>query len=178
MILCQLTGCKNINEPLDRVIELRDSILTGNGCKFNTVISADYEDSVHVFKMDCQFDADGNMTFTVTEPDTIAGITGQISDDQAGITFDDYVLAFEQLSDGLISPVSSPWVFIKTLRSGYIRGCTVEGGQLEVMIDDTYETETLQLNILLDEYDFPRMAEIFWQGRRMVTLEINDFSCL
>lgn len=173
-----MAGCDNQKDSLNRMISLRDKILAGKGCTFQVEISADYIDEIHTFEMDCQSDTDGNMLFTVTKPESIAGITGRISDNQAGITFDGYMLAFKQLADGQISPVSAPWVFLKALRSGYIRACTDSEEQLQVIIDDTYEADALQLNIWLNQEDFPNTAEIFWQGRRVITLRIHNFSCL
>ena len=157
---------------------LRESILSAQGCTFDTIITADYGEILHVFQMNCKCEAAGDMDFTVTYPETISGITGHIRQDSADITFDGHVLAFEKMADGYISPVSAPWVFMKTLRSGYIRGCSQEDDRITAVIDDSYADDALQLNISFDEHDLPTNAEIIWQNRRILSLEISNFSYL
>ena len=117
-VIFLLSGCKSANAPTDRVFALRSRILDSNGCSFHTTVSADYGDKIYTFSMDCVTDKDGNLAFTVTEPTTIAGITGKITVVGGSITFDDKVLAFQSIADDQVTPVMAPWLFIKTLRSG------------------------------------------------------------
>ena len=70
--------------------------------------------------MDCKADSSGNLTFTVVKPETISGITGTLSGDGGNLTFDDTALHFELMAENQLSPVSAPWILIKTLRNGYI----------------------------------------------------------
>ena len=120
MLLC---GCKNSNEPVSKAISIRNKLLEGNGCSFSAKVHADYGEKLYTFKMDCQVDQTGNLTFSVIEPATIHGIAGKVSTVGGAITFDDKILAFPTIADGQVSPVSAPWLLIKTLRSGYIKGC-------------------------------------------------------
>ncbi|MBQ5607614.1 MAG: hypothetical protein IIU86_01150 [Oscillospiraceae bacterium] len=179
-ILCVLflfSGCNNADAPLDKALALRNRILDSNGCSFRVNITADYVEKVYVFGMDCEADKEGNLTFSVTEPDTIAGITGKITTAGGAITFDDKVLAFKTMADGQITPVTAPWLFINTLRSGYLNGCTEGENSFEISIDDSYEEDALRLNIRV-ENDLPVFGEIFWQGRRLLTLTVEDFAYL
>ena len=120
-VLFLLTGCKGNDSSLDKAVVLRNKLLQSDGCIFQATITADYGEQIYEFRMECQVDREGTLSFTVTEPATIAGITGKISGTGSAITFDDKVLAFQTIADGLITPVSAPWLFIKTLRSGYLR---------------------------------------------------------
>ena len=92
-----LTGCSNTNTTLDKATALRDEIERSEGCGFLATVTADYGDSVYTFSMDCTTDKEGNLTFAVTSPDTIAGITGKVSAAGGELTFDDKVLAFQTL---------------------------------------------------------------------------------
>jgi hypothetical protein len=74
-----LTGCSAESE-LELGMAFRDSLLSGNGCCFEASITADYGDELYEFTMDCQGDAQGNVEFCVTSPETISGITGNISE--------------------------------------------------------------------------------------------------
>ena len=172
-----LCGCSKSNEPLEKGISLRNKILESNGCSFGATVTADYGEKLYVFSMDCTSDKEGNVTFCVTKPETIAGITGKISTQGGTLTFDDKVLAFETLADGEISPVAAPWVFLKTLRSGYMRGCSDENKGYQIVIDDSYEADALRLNIFV-ENNSPISGEIFWKGRRVLSITVDNFTYL
>jgi len=174
ILLCVLTGCDASSKNLERGLVLRDRLLSSR-CAFSVNITADYGDSVHIFSMDCQADENGDMLFTVTEPDTISGITGTISKDGGKLTFDEALLQFDLLTDDLISPVSAPWILIKTLRGGYIRSAGMEDEMLRLTIDDSYEEDALMLDIWLDSENNPVRGEILCDGRRILTLDVSGF---
>ena len=174
-LLVLLTGCSSGNKELERGMALRKRLLSGNGCSFDAAITADYGDKLYAFSMACQGDALGSLSFTVTEPETIAGITGTVSDTGGKLTFDDTALQFDLMTDNQLSPVSAPWIFLKTLRSGYLTSAGVEGEQLRLTIDDSYEEDALQLDIWLDGEDNPVQAEILYDGRRILSLAVTNF---
>ena len=176
-MLLVLTGCKGSGETLDKAVSLRNRILSGNGCSFRTTVTADYGEQLYMFQMDCKTDREGNLTFTVVEPVTIAGITGKITGSGGAITFDDKVLAFQTLADGQVSPVTAPWLFMKTLRSGYLKDTAITDGGFEISIDDSYAEQSFQLRIRTNN-ELPESAEIFWQNRRLLTLAVEDFTYL
>lgn len=171
------TGCKGNGDALSRTMTLRNRVLEGDGCSFHATVTADYGEQIYVFRMECQSDKDGNLSFRVIEPATIAGISGTISGSGGAITFDDKVLAFRTIADGLITPVSAPWLFVKTLRSGYLKDTAETEDGYEISIDDSYAEESLQLRIRTAG-DSPCFAEIFWQGRRILTIAVEKFSIL
>jgi len=177
MLVLFLTGCKGTSDSMDQALILRKNILAGNGCSFHTVITADYDAVIYTFSVDCICDKDGELTFTVTEPESIAGITGTLSPEGGKLTFDDKALAFPVLANGELSPVSAPYVFVKALRGGYISGCGEEGGYTRVSVDDSYDENALQLELWLDG-QLPIQAEIYWQGRRVLSLQITNFKIL
>ena len=125
--------------------------------------------------MACRTDGQGDLSFTVQEPLSIAGITGTVSHSSGKLTFADKALAFDLMADGLVSPVSGPWVLMRTLCGGYLTSCAVEGELLRVSIDDSYADDALHLDIWLDGQDVPVRGEIYWQGRRILSLEVKNF---
>lgn len=169
-----LTGCGN--DSIDAALELRQQLLAGNGCRFHATVTADYGDYLYEFGMQCQTDELGNLSFSVTAPESISGITGNIRAGEGELTFDNQVLAFSLLADDQVTPVSAPWILIHTLRSGYINACSTGNGKTMLVIDDSYEEDALQLNIWLDEENLPTEAEILWAGRRILSLLVNDFT--
>ena len=130
-----------------------------------------------VFSALCTADNNGDLTFQVVEPSTISGVTGRVSGVGGAILFDDIVLAFPTIADGQITPVTAPWLFIKTLRGGYLRDCaSIENG-FSIAIDDSYSSEAFRLNIYTIA-DTPVSAEIFWKGRRILSIVIENFAIL
>ncbi len=174
LLLCAafLAGCHYERADLSEAMRLRSAILQAENCSFTAKITADYGDMVYQFTLDCASDRNGDVTFTVKEPETIAGITGRITADGGDITFDDTVLAIPMLTDDQITPVSSPWILMRTLRSGYITSCA-DG---RITIDDSYADDALTMDILLDGEGMPKQAEIFWKNRRILTIEVASFS--
>lgn len=177
-VMLLLAGCAMENEELDRAMVLRAKLLSSGGCSFNAVITADYGEKIHTFGTACQSDQQGNLSFTVTVPETITGITGTISGEGGKLTFDDKALAFELLADGQVTPVSAPWLFIKTLRGGFVTACGADGEYTRVSIDDSYAEDALHLDIWLGEDDLPVRCEILYADRRILSLEVDQFQFL
>lgn len=176
-VLCLLTllaGCAGAGNELDRAMALRAKMLA-QGVAFDAEITADYGDKTYQFIMECQADSQGELTFTVKEPQSIAGITGKLSAAGGRLTFDDKALAFGLLADDQITPVSAPWILLRTLRSGYLTSCGLDGGVVRVAIDDSYEEDALHLDIWLDENDLPKRGEILWKGRRILSVNVKNF---
>ena len=176
MLIClMLTGCSETRDMLDKAMTLRVDLLACESYSFDATITADYGDEVNTFGMHCVGDNDGNLEFTVTEPESIGGITGIISGGEGKLTFDDQAVAFPLLADGQVTPVSGPWIMMKTLMGGYLTACNEEEGLLHLMINDSYADDALELEIWLDEDSYPVQVEIGYEGRRIVTMEIENF---
>lgn len=173
-----LTGCTGKRAEMDRAMNLRAKLLGSEGCTFTARIFADYGDSLHEFTLSCQGYNDGNLEFRVEAPETIAGITGKFKGEEGMLTFDRTALAFPLLADDQVTPVSGPWILLKTLLGGYLTACGTEDELLHLTINDSYEEDALQLEIWLNGEDAPVQAEIIYDGRRIVTMEIEDFQIL
>lgn len=175
LVLCFLTGCSGAAKEIERGMALRSKLLKATSCTFDAEITADYGDKLYQFSMACQGDAQGNITFTVTAPETIAGITGKIAQSEGQLTFDDAALQFDLMADGQVTPVSAPWILLKTLRSGCLTAAGVEGDLLRLTIDDSYEDDALRLDIWLDAENIPVRGEILYDGRRILSLSVTNF---
>ena len=163
---------------MDAGLSLRSSILSATGCTFDATVTADYGNQTYTFAMGCEFDAHGNLTFTVRLPQTIAGISGTVGTEGGALRFDDTALSFPLLADEQLSPVSAPWVFMKTLRSGFITSAGKDGELLRLIIDETYEEKTVTAHVWLDENTIPVQADLYWDGRRILILEVINFQIL
>lgn len=177
LLVVLLAGCAGTEESLDRAMGLRAKMLS-HDCAFQMEITADSLSELCSFQVDCKMDVSGDVTFQVLAPESIAGIQGTIGRDKGKLTFDDAAVAFPLLADGEISPASAPWILTRTLRSGYLTSCGQEGELLRVAIDDSYGEDALHLDVWLTEEDIPCRADITWRDRRIVSMDIENFTIL
>ena len=173
-VLLLLTGCSREENLLERGITLRER-LSREGCQFQAGVEADFGEMTYSFLMDCQVDSQGPLSFKVVSPETIADITGVISAGKGTLTFDGTLLAFPLLADGEISPVSAPWLLMHTLRGGYLHAAGKEEEGLRLTVYDSYEEDALCLDIWLNEENIPTFAEVLWQGRRILSIRVENF---
>lgn len=178
LLLAMLSGCTDTDTSLQRALTLREKLCKSDGITFTAHITADYGDNIYLFSVSCTAENDGDLTFSILSPDTIKGITGSLSSSGGNLTFDDTVLAFPMLAEGEVSPVSAPWLLVKTLLGGYISSCGLDDGMLRITMDDSYEDEALQLDIWLNDADMPAQAEVLWQGRRILSMTVDNFMIL
>ena len=170
-----MSGCADASNEIRRAMALRDRLLS-NGCSFEVDITADYGDKIHNFSVSCQADDRGDFSFSVIHPESIAGITGTIRDAVGNLTFDDTALCFSLLADDQITPVCAPWIFLKTLRSGYLTAAGAEEEGLWLTIDDSFEEDALHVDVWLDGEDMPVRGEILYDGRRILSLDVKKFT--
>lgn len=175
LLVSLMGGCTPAESQIDRPMALRTSLLNAAQCDFETQITADFGSGTYSFTMECQADGEGSVRFTVLEPETIGGISGTVDARGGALSFDDTALAFPLLADGLLSPVSGPWILMRALRSGYVRACAREEQLLRVTVDDSYEADALTLDIWLDENNLPVQADIYEENRRIMALSIRNF---
>jgi hypothetical protein len=163
---------------MDDVATLRAQIENCKSYSFRASVTADYGEAVSEFVLLCTSERKDQLKISVLEPDTISGITCEISDTSGKVVFEDKLLAFELLADGLVSPVSAPWFFTKSLRSGYISSCGEKDGNAFVRIDDSYGQLSYSVEVWFDEDFKPASAEIVWEGKRILSMLISDFVIL
>lgn len=176
-VMTVITGCSSENKLISEALQFRETLLSSNGCGFSAEITADYGDSVTRFSMACQSDASGKTLFEITQPQSIAGIKGIISDQGGSIEFEDKALYFPLLTDELLTPASAPWILLRTLRSGYITSACMEESLLHVTVNDDYEDDALMLDIWL-EGECPVRADILHDGKRILSVQVENFVLL
>lgn len=176
LLFSVLPGCASINNELDRPMEFRRKLIESGQCTFGTQITAHYNDKIYQFQMECSTDTSGSLMFTITNPESIRGISGKVSNSEAAFTFDNQIVAFPVLADGRLSPVCGPWIFYHTLRSGYLTGCIENDQGYQLSIDDSYADNPLHLQIQTDEQCVPIYAEIYYQQNMVLSLDVENFT--
>lgn len=170
-----LTGCKGEESLLERGITFRSQLITAGGCSFRAHITADYGQEVQNFTLDCNADGEGNVSFCVIEPDTIADITGRMEGEEGNVTYDGLQLAFPLLIYDQISPVSAPALVVRCWLKEFI----LSAGISDQVCRLTYEKKIQDKDLLIDTYfekDIPISAELCYNGFRVMNIKITDFS--
>ena len=85
---------------------------------------------------------------------------------------------FELMAEEQLSPISAPWVLINTLRKGYITSVCRENNAIRLSLDDSFDENPLHLDIWLDPANQPRQADILYDGRRILSLNVINFEIL
>ena len=160
---------------MEAALELRSRCLGTQQVSFRAQINADYITRIESFTLECTQNADGTLAFQVMSPEEIEGIGGTVSGTEGAVKFDDTVLAFPLLAEGRLSPLSGPWVLMQAIRSGNILASGQEGELIHLTIDDNYADNALTVDLWLED-GLVREAEIAWEGRRCLTMTVEDFS--
>ena len=175
LILVMLTGCKSEESILSQGIAFRGALLSAGGCSFRGEITVDYGQEVSSFTLDCVADHEGNVSFRVLEPETIADITGTIARDEGVVTYDGLQLAFPLLVYDRISPVSAPGLVVECWLKEFI----LSAGISQNIYRATYEKKIQEKILLIDTYfekDIPISAEVCYNGNRIIEMKISEFS--
>ena len=178
LLMFLLSGCSRNPDELEQALSLRSSLLQASQCSFTACIIADYGDQIASFSMDCGADSEGNVSFTIVEPDVISGISGKLSEKAGQLIFEDTALHFPLIADEQLSPVSAPWIFLKTLRSGFLTSACRESDKIHLTLDDSYAEDALTLDIWLNSFNQPERADILHNGRRILSVDVRNFEIL
>lgn len=170
-----LTGCNDLSDDLDAGMQLRSRLLQSEQCVFTTEISAEYDDRICLFAMDCEADENGDLAFTVVQPLTIAGISGTLTGEEGQLQFENVALQFPLKVEDLPSPISAPWILLNALRSGFLTSACVEGDEICLSIDDIFQGRTLKTDVWLNSVNVPSRADILYEGRKILTMRVKKF---
>ena len=171
-----LLGCSKENAQIEKIVELRDRIQSSKECRFEAAVTLDYGDSVYSFRAICATDEENNMSIDILEPASISGVRAQITGSSGKLTFDEEVLAFEMIANDQITPICVPWLLIEALRGGYINACGSGDHGVFARIDDSFNKTEFSIEVWLDSENVPCEAEMLWEGKRIVSIQIDNFT--
>lgn len=172
-VLMLLTGC-GAQEDGQQIAALRERVAQAEQVAFSVHLTADYIEAVEQFAMDCEVDETGTLRFSVAEPQTIRGIAGEVSGSEGKLCFEEQALAFALMADDRLSPVSGPWLMMKALRSGELVASAKEGEGMRLTLNDSFGDDPLTAEVWVSD-GAVTAAEIAWRGRRVLSMEIEDF---
>jgi hypothetical protein len=159
---------------LDRVLLFRSDVNGAAQCRFRSDVTLDYGNYTYSFGCECQINNE-NMDLTVVQPEVISGISARIASSSGELTFDDKYLAFESIASGNITPIITPWLFMRAIQSGYISTCGKSSDGYFAMFNDTYQGFDFSVKIYFIDERMPTRADIIWNGKRIASMSVNDF---
>lgn len=176
LILLLLSGCAAPRpDAMEEALAFRAQAQS-HACSFAAELTADYGAHTYTFTLDCAATPEGHLSFTVTAPESISGITGEIAADGGKLTFDGLALGFPLLAEGKLSPAAAPHTILRSWQTGYITACGREGDTLRLTVDTSFEEKPLTVETWLDaEKRIPLSAEICYNGQAVLSAAISDF---
>lgn len=169
-----LAGCTAQKDTLSPAIGFRASLARG-GCSFHAVVQADLGETAVRFAMNCNVTPDGALTLSVTEPETLAGITARVAAQSGKLTYDGMAMDFGLLANGNVIPAAAPAIVADCWLRQYISSA----GQEEERYRVTYERGFDEKKLFVDtwfENEIPICAEVCYNGQRILKLQITDFT--
>ena len=175
MLCALLFGCANEETYLEPAIEFRAALLQAGGCRFHAQIEADYGDRVETFAVDCDCSSDGTANLTITEPESIAGITASVTERGGKITYDGMSVEFVLLANGNVSPAAAPALTALCWSGEYISAAGWDGDLYRVTYEKDFDEKRLQIDTYFKN-DLPIFSEVCYNNQRILKLEISDYS--
>lgn len=174
LMVILLCGCGSPgSDAMEEALAFRAQI-QASGCSFLGHITADYGTEVYTFTLDCSADESGTLTFRVTEPESLTGLSGKV--ENGNLTFDGVALGFDLLAEDRLSPAAAPATILQSWRTGYITACGREEDKLRLTVDTALEANPLTAETWLNiENKVPIYAEICYNGQRILSMEISEF---
>lgn len=172
--LCACGG--KTDAAMQQALDLRTALGAAGGCAFTAEVTADYGEKIYAYTMDCVCEAGAGARFTLRAPQTLAGISAEISADGARVSYEDTEVGFSTLAGGRLAPMQLPWLLADGWYSGRIRAAGREDGLVRVTCQLGYGEQALTLDTWLGEDGFPRKSTVSCDGQTLLTAEIQNFS--
>ena len=159
----------------ETVLDIRTELLEAERLVIGAVITADYGDRVYEFTVKYTGSADAG-EITVISPDSIAGVTAEVSQDGCTLVYDGARLDMGALTTGGMSPVEALPVLIAQWRGGFITASGFErlGDTDTVVLMTDIEDNTKQKTWFDGRTHLPIRAELSDNGKLVVTCVFGD----
>lgn len=175
LLLCLLCTACSAEAELSTAVEFRSKLVSSGGAEFSAEVFADFGETVQTFCMDCQCDEVGNLTFTVTSPETLSGITGTVTDSGGKITYDGMAMDFGLLANGNVIPAAAPAIVCDCWIDGYISSAGEDGDGFRVTYEKDFDEKSLTVDTWFEK-NIPICAEVCYNNIRILSITIQDFS--
>lgn len=174
LLLFLLCACGTGDDSAQTAVSFRTKLKEAEACRYQASVTGDYGAYVREFVLDCCC-TQSSSSFVVVEPDSVAGITAEVSGEQAQVSYDDTILAVENFESRRISPMAAPWLLSQAWCQGYISSVSTDGALECTEYRLGYGME--ELIVTTDfENGVPVRGEISDGTRVLITCLITDFT--
>ena len=174
LLLLLFCGCKSTENNLQEAIDFRASLVQAGGCSFRAEITADFDDYVELFTVDCECDADGTTRLTIDSPENLQGITATVTDRGGTITFHGLSVDFGLLADGNVIPAAAPAIAVVCWSSEYIASAGTEEDLYRVTYEKDFEQKRIRVDTCLKN-GLPIYSEICYNNQNILKIMISEF---
>lgn len=176
VLLCfvVLSACAGDDGHIRPAIDFRAALVQSGGCSFTGEISADDGECIQIFRLSCDADAGGALSFTILEPETLEGISATVTEGGERLDYDGLSVDLGLLADESLAPAAAPGVILQSWLEGYI----LWGGESEEYYEVTYEQELNQVLLKVVttfKNKLPISAEVCYNNGRILQMKIEEF---
>ena len=175
LLLICLTGCKGEDRLLSQAIRFRGELVEAGGCSFIADLECDYGEIVEHFSLQFDWTEGSGGELTLLEPETIAGITARVSPEEGTVTYDGLALGFAPLAEDSVSPAGAPALVVDCWSRAYIHSAGEDGERYRVCYQKNYGQNAMLIDTYF-ENGIPILAELCYNGKRILKLSISDFT--
>ncbi|MEA4965596.1 MAG: hypothetical protein VB055_07230 [Oscillospiraceae bacterium] len=175
MMLCLLlTSCGAAENSMKDALAFRSVLQEHGGCSFTAAVTTEVEDRGYCFTLQAEYRTDAPTRITVTEPETLRGISAELTAADAVIAFDGVELDFGTLDSRLSSPLYCPLVFGSCWDQEYIDCAGADGDSYRVTYRMGYDDEELILETWFTE-GVPSRCEIYGGETLLLSADVESF---
>ena len=98
-------------------------MMTMTSCAAQAVVTADYGQRVYRYELSAAVNGEEAL-LTLTAPETVAGLTARIEEDEGWLEYDGAILETGELAPGGLTPMGAIPALLETARSGYLDAAT------------------------------------------------------
>lgn len=182
LLLPLLVGCVPAGmDPAEALaLDIRGQYLEAVRCETQAAVTADYGRRVYEFVLDVTWTPEETRV-TVTQPETVAGITATVQAGESTLEYDGLSLDTGPLDGDGLAPVSAVPALLTAAAEGFITQCRMEpeGSLLRVDCGDPEGAPGTgrQITLWFDkESGDLRRGEILVDGFRVISCEFLTFT--
>lgn len=176
LLLCACGRAENGQTAMQEAIDFRAALLQAGACSYVGQICAQVGEEVYPFTLRCGCTAE-QAEVCVLEPESIADITATVSVDNGTITYADMCIAFGEMADGTVTPLSAPAVLYACWTGEAITAAGMDGDAIRITYEKGYDSQCLTVDTWLNsENHLPFYAEICYNQACIIQMNLTDFA--
>lgn len=176
VLLCLLLwGCSGENVGMQEAVEFRSELVQAGGCSFQAQITAEFEQSVTEFSLDCQCSSEGTAQIVILSPESLQGVTATVTEKGGTLCYDGLAVDFGLLAEGKLAPAAAPLLLSQCWTSEYILSAGEQEGLCRVSYQMGYGEKSMNVDTWFENH-LPIYAEICYNNERILKVSISEFS--